>query len=308
LGNYSNIAFTQVYAMINRAFGGQPWAIRQFCSFVFDKVRDLRKSNEPYEVGKATCTTLMREFQNSSLGIRLCETILQYLGIYQEEYEFLKRAALSPDKHSSVSFEDTVYLDHLQKYGLVNYDNDTRCLSFSIGIIEEHIRRSEKKQPRDMDNMERIRFVHDGIRTCEKKLKQYILNYYTYVEDEEDGWKLFYKADGDFLLRSHAGVELENCSFVDLFDHRKFDFFFSTLKWLIAGNWETLGKRVSKHMDKETFKQYMTDMNAGRTDADHYDPENMPGYPEGMDIDDETMAKFEVAYSAMQEFFKKNNL
>lgn len=37
LGGYSNVAFSNIYSEINRAFGGQPYAIRQFGLFVFNE-------------------------------------------------------------------------------------------------------------------------------------------------------------------------------------------------------------------------------------------------------------------------------
>lgn len=47
----------------------------------------------------------------------------------------------------------------------------------------------------------------------------------------------------------------------------------------------------------------MDDLNAGRSDADHYDPENSIGYPEKWEISDETMLAFRTAYESMTKFF-----
>lgn len=98
LGGYSNIGFSNVYSEINGAFGGQPYAIRQFCSYVFERVKEYRQINEVYEVGKATIENLLLEFQNSAEGTSLCEIILQHLTIYKDEYEMLKGMALAPEK------------------------------------------------------------------------------------------------------------------------------------------------------------------------------------------------------------------
>lgn len=46
----------------------------------------------------------------------------------------------------------------------------------------------------------------------------------------------------------------------------------------------------------------MEDLNAGRTDADHYDPENTITYPENWEIDDQTMQAFRTAYNTMNRF------
>jgi len=305
LGKYSNIAFSQVYGRINNAFGGQPWAVRQFCSYVFDNVKAQRESTRVFEVSKATCDNLMRQFQSSSVGIHLCETILQHLSIYRSEYSLLKKIALSPEKYNTVSGEDTLSIDHLQKYGLIEHDINTGYVSFCIGIIRDHICKTETKSPEDMDNTERRRYIQDRVAECEKKLKRYILNYYTYASTPEIGRALFFNAQNRCILKPHIGVLPATCSFPDFFDHKKFDFYFSKLKTLISDNWSQLGIRFSAlNISKEKFISCMEDLNAGRTDADHYDPENTTSCPDNWEIDDQTMQAFRTAYDTMNRFFQ----
>lgn len=309
LGKYSNIAFSQVYGLINNALGGQPWAIRQFCSYVFDNVKSQRESTRVYEVSKATYNNLMRQFQNSSVGIHLCETILQHLSIYRSEYSLLKKLALSPEKYNTVSGEDTVSIDHLQKYGLIEHDINTGFVSFCIGIIRDHICKTETKSPEDMDNTERRRYIQDCVAECEKKLKRYIINYYTYASTPELGRALFFNSQSKCILKPHSGVSPDSCTFADFFDHKKFDFYFSKLKTLISDNWSLLGTRFSAlNISKEKFISCMEDLNAGRTDADHYDPENTTSCPDNWEIDDHTMQAFRAAYDTMNRFFKSCNL
>lgn len=309
LGEYSNIAFSQVYGLINNNFGGQPWAIRQFCSYVFENVKAQREFTRIFEVSRATCKNLIRQFQSSSAGIHLCETILQHLSIYHSEYSLLKKIALNPEKYNIVSAEDIVSIDHLQKYGLIEHDIDTGYVSFCIGIIRDYICKTETKSPEDMDNTERRRYVQDRIAECERKLKRYIMNYYTYASTPEIGCALFFDSQNRCILRPHAGISPDACSFADFFDHKKFDFYFSKLKTLISDNWLELGSRFSAlGISKEKFVSCMEDLNAGRTDADHYDPENMTSCPDNWEIDDQTMQAFRTAYETMNRFFKANNL
>ena len=304
LGQYSNIAFSNVYVQINNAFGGQPWAIRQFCSYVFDHVKAQREFTRIYEVSKATCENLMRQFQNSSAGVYLCETILQHLSIYRSEYSLLKKIALAPEKYSTISGEDTISIDHLQKYGLIEHDIDTEYISFRINIMRDYIHKTETKSPEDMDNTERRRYIQDCVAQCEKKLKRYVLNYYTYASSPEVGRALFFNENGKCTLKPHHGVEPGACSFPDFFDHKKFDFYFSRLKTLISDNWEQLGKRFTDQgISLEKFVSCMDDLNAGRTDADHYDPENSADCPKNWEIDDQTMQAFRTAYETLNRFF-----
>lgn len=305
LGKYSNISFSHVYATINSAFGGQPWAIRQFCSYVFKNVKDQRQNNRVYEVSKATCDVLLRQYLNSSEGIHMCETILQHLGIYRAEYSLLKKIALSPEKYDTISSQNAISIDHLQKYGLIAYDIDTNYVSFCIGIIRDHICRTETKSPEDMNNTERRRYVQDRVAECEKKLKRFILNSYQYGSTPAVRNTLFFNAQGNCILKPHHGVDPNNCSFPDFFDHKKFDFYFSKLKVLIRDHWDFLGANFAElNISKSKFVTCMEDLNAGRSDADHYDPENTIGYPDKWEIDDETIQAFRTAYDTMNRFFK----
>lgn len=217
--------------------------------------------------------------------------------------------ALSPEKYNSVFGDDIISIDHLQKYGLIEHDIHTGYISFCIGIIRDHICKTETKSPEDMDNNERRRYIQDCIAVCEKKLKQYILNYYTYASTPEIGRALFFDTHGKCILKPHIGILPSSCIFPDFFDHKKFDFYFSKLKILISENWPQLGLRfTSINISKEKFISCMEDLNAGRTDADHYAPENTITYPENWEIDDQTMQAFRTAYNTMNRFFKSCGL
>lgn len=309
LGMYSNIAFTYVYHQINSAFGGQPWAIRQFCSYIYNSIKSQRNPTHIYEVSKATCNTLLEIFKNSASGVSLCETILQHLRIYQSEYAMLKKIALTPGKYNMFLGEDAILIEHLQKYGLIEHDTGTGFVTFNISIIQDYICSTESKQPEDMDNNERRRYVQDRIAECEKKLKRFLVNYYTFAKSPEIGRMLFFNANGKCILKPHKGVDASSCCFTDFFDHLKFDFYFSTLKQLISNNWEDLGPQFeAQGISKEKFVCCMEDLNAGRTDADHYDPENTLDCPDEWEIDEYTLNAFITAYATMKKFFKSKNL
>lgn len=316
LGSYSNVAFSNVYTHINRAFGGQPWAIRQFCSYVFENVKFQRSLGSIYEVSVPTCENLMREFQRSAQGVLLCQTVLQHVIIYKEEYSLLKKIALNPDKYNTISSKETVAIDHLLKYGLIEYDTRTEYVVFRISIIQEYIQKNETKEPEDMNNEERRQYIQDYVAMCEKKLKTYIRNYYTYVETPEDGRNIFLTyinatRPQDRIIRVHSnarGINPNTCDFADFFNHKKFVFYFSALKRIIVDNWSDLGKKfVSANINQAKFTVCMEDLNAGRNDADHYDAEDY-SCPSKWDIDDVTMRNFRAAKGVMDDFFKKYSL
>ncbi len=79
----------------------------------------------------------------------------------------------------------------------------------------------------------------------------------------------------------------------------------STLSGFITDNWGALGQKLENFkISKERFKVCMSDLNAGRNDADHYDPEDMEPPPDGIwEIDDKTLKSFMVANDTFTEFF-----
>lgn len=107
------------------------------------------------------------------------------------------------------------------------------------------------------------------------------------------------------IIPKHNAVPVldpNTCPLDDFFDHNKFIFYFSTLKTIITSNWSTLGRSIeSSGIKKDRFRIYMEDLNAGRSDADHYDAEDM-NPPTKWEIDDNTLQKFTVAYTTIKPF------
>lgn len=321
LGSYSNLDFSEVYSQINDAFGGQPWSIRQFCSYVFKSVRKDRRPDRPYRVSKATCVNLLRQYNNSATGIEMCKTILQYLNkLYKDEYILLGKLALNPDRYSIVSADEIVSIDHLKKYGLIEYDNDRRDVAFRIGIIRDYMCKMLTKDPKEMTNDERRRYVQDRMAVCEKKLKTLVRDSYLgpsgageasglamirqYVDIDQLGKKRNIRFSCQPLVPK--GIDPYNCNFSDFFDHKKCIFYFSTLKEMIVKScWNILSdKFTAVKMNKDNFSTYMKDLNAGRTDADHYDAEDISNAPKQWEIDDITLQAFSAAYARLESFFQ----
>ncbi len=314
LGGYSNIGFSDVYSEINSAFGGQPYAIRQFCSYIFERVKQFRQINEVYEISKATMENLLLEFQNSAEGTSLCESILQHLIIYKDEYEMLKGMALSPEKYRKIEGEDIYKIDHLQKYGLINFDFDTTYVSFKIHSIREYICKKYEKNPMDMTNDERREYVQTCVAECEIKLKSYLCNYYIYNANGESTCRNLMKSYINSNSRYKPVVinpkafpapNPDTCNIREFFDHKKFIIYFSSIKTIINNHWTTLGQKLQDvGIDKNHFSVYMDALNAGRTDADHYDAEDIINYPGNWVIDDTTMSNFQNAKANLNKFFE----
>ncbi len=309
LGGYSNIGFDDVYVDINRAFGGQPYAIRQFCSFAYEEVRELCKTPQKYQLSLPACKQLLATFNQSSHGEKLISTILEYIRIYKNEYNTLKKIAFSPEKYKSFDSNSKRDIDHLVKYGILAYDNNIEYVTFRIESVKDYLLRSESKDPEDMNNEERRRYVQDAVANCEKSLKRHVLNTLNISVSDAQARQMIYnpipKYSIAILRKEYEGkVDTNNCLIRDFFDHKVFEMYFSKLKRLIKDNWTIFGTAFEKcSINKDRFVTYMDDLNAGRTDADHYDAQDMTS-PEGdWEIDDNTLAKFRVAADEINKFF-----
>ena len=303
LGGYSNIAFTEVYHDINQAFGGQPYAIRQFCSFVYEKVKELRKTNQVYEVPRARLIPLLNEFQNSSAGKELCKVILQNLtSLFQDEYEMLKTLAMSRDKSRIVGEEELYKIDHLQKYGLIDYDPDTGYVSFRLNTIGEYLRNTGKPDPLNMTDREKTKYVNEAVQSIESGLKTFLLRFYSN------------HPNGDFLCRkvikekkiqpNNSGLNPDTCDIRDFFNHSKFKMYLSSLKDIILYHWSFLKKKFNDVgiTSSQEFQLYMEQLNAVRKDASHHDAEGVSENTSHAKFSDEAIKKFENAREHLQKF------
>ena len=309
LGGYSNVAFNEIYVDINRTFGGQPYAIRQFSAFMFDNIKQYRSPDKVYEISKPTFSALVSEFNNSVKGSQVFKTILQHLCIYKEEHEMLKKFALTPGKYKKVESDDVSIIDHLIKYGLIEYDALTCFIDFTIYGLKNYICRTETKSPSDMSNDERRQYIQDKVQLCERKLKKYIIQYFTYNGGDVAGIAFmkncFSRSQISINPRCTPIPDINSCQFTEFFDHKKFIMYFSSLKKIIRNNWNTLGIAIQNaSMSKDQFGVYMDQLNGGRTDADHYDPEDMT-YPDEWQIGDKIMDAFMTAFNEFDELFEK---
>ena len=146
-----------------------------------------------------------------------------------------------------------------------------------------------------MNNEERMSYVQIRVRNCEKKLKEHIKNYYSVIGDERTGMMILRR----YVKPIDRIRSIESYTWHEYFEHEKFIFYFSKIATIISDEWSTLGSRFkNKGIERYDFQSYMNALNAGRTDADHYDPEDETT-PDSWEIDELTMRKFQNAYDAL---------
>ena len=187
-------------------------------------------------------------------------------------------------------------------------------ITFNNETVTYYIQRNETKELEDMNNTERRQFVQGEVAECEKKLKQFVqnkLSSYDHINNIDQARQILYnpkRSENSFVIlkKEYQGkIDPYTCEFKVYFDHRVFAMYFSKLKLLISKYWHVFGSAFQMcSINKERFETYMDDLNAGRTDADHYDAQNMY-CPDDWEIDDITMKKFKIAADEMKKFFSQ---
>jgi hypothetical protein len=191
-------------------------------------------------------------------------------------------------------------VDHLIKYGLIDYDYQTGYTVFKINSIKDYIRQNIQKDPVTMDNDERRRYVQDFVAHFEIKLKSHILTYYRAIGQENKFPSKLrnYFTPNPILTPS---PDRNTASLRELLDHKKFTLYFSGLRKVYTDLWTTIGQIFEANgITQNKFTTYMIELNAGRTDADHYSPSELKA-PNAWDIDDETMQRFCLAKKKLEE-------
>lgn len=99
------------------------------------------------------------------------------------------------------------------------------------------------------------------------------------------------------------------CPIKDFFNHKLFIIYFSTLKTIIVNQWSICSSDFTGcGISKANFSTYMEDLNAGRTDADHYDPESSDTCPDDWEITDTVLQSFIAACNKIETIFSSLGL
>ena len=316
LGGYSNVAFDEVYQDIWSIFGGQPFAMRQFSSYLFEKVKDQREKGKLYQIKRAAVQRYYQQYIDSQEGVNLCQQILQYIRVFETEYKTLNQIALVAKGDREIYGKEIQNIDHLKKYGLLEYDESTGSVIFKQEIIEEYLLRVNEKDPKMMSEREYRQYVQDKIEYCETQMKKYIYGYYLYSGKPEVLRKYFYEGIQDgrsSLEKIDRNSDPMKCDLRDLFDIQKYKLYFSELKKLILADWTGVGSLFSNYnftkkrrMNKSDFGRMMDLLNDGRINADHYGIDNLDDRDyERERIDSKERDNFKFAFNSMSEILKK---
>jgi hypothetical protein len=160
-----------------------------------------------------------------------------------------------------------------------------------------------RKDPLSMSNDERRRYVQDFVAEFETRLKSHIFTYYK-TTGQENGFPVQLRSFFKSNPIQKPPIDPNTATLKELLDHKKFILHFSTLRKVYVKFWTTLGQVFTgDSIDQNSFIKYMNELNAGRTDADHYTPSELRLPTDAWDIDDDTIQRFILAKNKMENVF-----
>ncbi len=127
LGGYAGLIFDEdVCAALHHDYGGHPFLVRQFCSFIHNEITEPR----PVIINRPDYLTFKDKFEDKLN--HFFDMILNTLeDWYPDEYEMLCTLAKEEHDEFEALSEDKKLIEHLIKYGLISVSKGNRY-SFKI--------------------------------------------------------------------------------------------------------------------------------------------------------------------------------
>lgn len=291
LGGFSNIGFSQIYKNINDTFGGQPFVIRQFCAFMFEQVKDLRNGIDTYQISMPTFEHCKEQFENSGRGARIFGTMLENIeNFYPDEYSLLCKMAHNPSEYRIMLPNQAITIDHLEKYGLIEYDRTTNTVKFLIEALQRYLSQISEQDPLSMNQKQRKTYINENATKYEGAFKRFLL--FKCMYDSGTNWR--------GILRSFTQKPIE--------DNMSFDYYFSRdhkltlgdIKSLINKSWAQLSNDFSNFgISRDNLNTYLQYIIEARNKADHNG-----AIPAENSIPDSVIENFKHGITHLESFLK----
>ena len=260
LGRIMGVKFDEVlYSKMVEDYGGHPFLIRPFCSFLTKKYGD-----RPLAVDRRKYAETKKDFDETQ-G-KYFDMILEVLEeFYPDEYELLKYLAQDDEKAFLLFVEDEpAMIQHLIGYGIINKNDD--YYDFKMDVVKEYILRKEKVSKKRLSREEKWSHFSAERGRIESKLRKMvksILLMTVYKGDKESAkqyvMKKIHNSDAE---RKKYGW----CTYEDLFNPDKSNIFWNDLTTLVIGKWEDFSPFMMG-VNQDEFHECMNILNRLRADA-----------------------------------------
>lgn len=296
LGGYMGLDFSpEICVHLNEDFGGHPLLIRQMCSCIHKKSVTAR----PYSIDKPFYYSVKREFYDSSSGFnKYAQMILDVLkDDYPDEYYMLQLLAIGNNQEfNGFAKLDKAYISHLLQYGIISTNAAQDGFSFRIEAIKDYLMQALRYKKLNLTVQEKWTEIEERRNKVEPQLRNLVrihLKSSLGLEKATETIKSVLissdKSNKEKINRMSAP------SYVDYFDPKKVNIYFSTLFTVIKGNYEDCFRNLFD-VDIETFVNRTQLLNNyGRVDA------------HGKTIDNNDFERFRIDISWLEDKLKENS-
>ena len=256
LGRFMGIKFEEIiYSKLFEDYGGHPFLIRQFCSFLHEN----SNSERPLKVDKPLYLKLRKEFKTHSF--QYLDMIVSVLKeFYPDEYDMLKFHSQGDTKaFEDFASDNSSLVVHLKGYGLISQSSNGYC--FNISALSDFIKSKNKFENWNLTQEEQISEISGQRNQLEKKLRIVICN----------GLRTSYGSDKarNQVLKSlpkERSAKLETNELSSLLSKDASPLYLSDLKNLISREWQIFQNIFE--IEKNKILLWLEEINEfGRPDA-----------------------------------------
>lgn len=260
LGRIMGVKFDEtLYSKMVEDYGGHPFLVRHFCSFLANKYKD-----RPLLVDRRKYIETRKEFDETQ-G-KYFDMILEVLDeFYPDEYELLKFLAQDDEEEFLLFVEDEPsMIQHLIGYGIINKTDN--YYDFKMDVVKKYILRKEKMSKKGLSRAEKwshFSAKRGKLEVDLRKMIKSILFMTAFKGDKESAKQYVMKKlhNSDSERKKYGG-----CTYEDLFNPDKSNIFWNDLTTLVTGKWEDFSPFMTG-ISQDEFREYMNILNRLRADA-----------------------------------------
>ena len=289
LGAYMGLTFDKyVCTQLTTDFGGQPFVIRKFCSYVNAHVKKHERK-KPLTITKASYDLIKNDFMKTGELDDYFEMIMTVLmKSYQKEYDILINLALEDYAVINELPNRETLISHLTGYGIVERDGE--ILGFKYDTLKYYLVSENKFKRKNMSSEDRIAEVNARARIAERELKNIAKAGLVMGLGEEKARKAVLNELGENAEKYGYG----GLSYGDLFSSLDVHKYFSTYINIIRSNWPWFRNTFASRSDFEMHMKVLLNMR------------NFGAHPDGVEMEVHNFESFRNSIEWFGAILKRN--
>jgi hypothetical protein len=228
LGGYMGLRFDQIVcSKLVEDFGGHPFLIRQFCSYVHQQIKEVR----PYTISKVIYEKLKPDFYENKANVYSSMVLDILEKFYEDEHYMLSLLSIN-DFHTfkGLAEQSPEYTNHLINYGII--EKNSGEYGFKIEVLKYYLSHKNKYKKLNQSNDEKQEEISKRRNTVEPLLRKLIKRQLKATYGEEEAKRKVLSKYGT------KASKYASLSYNDLFDANKHAIYLKDLFDLMHKNWD----------------------------------------------------------------------